>query len=158
PPVGKMNALVEQFESRLSQMTKFRAATTAFQQMYCKQITDRAQEVILRGKPIAAVNAARILAAIPERRVDRGVLQSEKDWAEEAQPRLADGNAEHLAVVLLGLLDNPKANDAVKYYLFRGLASLLGLPRQRVALLKPDTEEKAVAAAMKFVEKKVPYP
>jgi hypothetical protein len=154
PPPGKMNELVNEFESRLAQMTKFKAATSIFQQMYCRQVIERAQEVILRGKPIAAINAARMLAAIPARGLERGFLQSESAWVDDVLPRLAEGNAETLANAALTLLGTPKMNDGTKYYLLRTLSNLVGLPKQTKPLLKPETEEKAIAAAIKLVETK----
>ena len=147
-----------EFESRLSQMTKYKSSTEVFQQMFCRQVAERMQEVILRGKPIAGISAARMLAAIPERRQERGSLQTEKVWADEVQPRLAEGNAEYMAEVMLSLVDNPKVNDGVRYYMLRGLASLLALPRPTQPLLKKETEEKILPSAMKLVEKKGVFP
>jgi hypothetical protein len=158
PAQGKMAGYVDTFDSRLQQMTKYKAATEVFQQMYVRQVVERAAEVIQRGKPIACVNAARILALIPERRMERGVLQADKAWVSEVAPRLAEGNGEYLAETCLTLLNDPRANQGVKYYLFHTLASLVRLPKQNPQLLKKETEEKAVLAAMKFVDKPVPFP
>ena len=158
PARGKLDKQVVDFESRLAQMTKFKAATEAFQQMYCRQVARAPQEVILRGKPIAGINAARMMAAIPERRLERGVLQGVQAWADEVQPRLADGNAEYMAGLFLSLLGDPKVNDGVKYYALRGLGSLVGLPKQTPPLLKQETEEKAIQTATRLVEKKTRFP
>jgi hypothetical protein len=158
PEPGKMNMLVEQFETRLLQMSRIRGDSTQLQQMFCRQVIDRAQEVIKAGKPIAGVNAARILAKIPERTTAKNTLQKEKEWVTQVLPRLADGNAEHLAGVFLTLLENPKTNDGIKYYVLRGLTSLLALPKQSPPLLKKETEEKAIHLAIALVEKKVTFP
>jgi hypothetical protein len=158
PDPGKMNMMVEQFETRLLQLLRVRGDTSQLQQMFCRQVIDRAQEVIQAGKPIAGVNAARILAKIPERAMERGTPQKEKDWVAQVLPRLGEGNAEHLAGVLLTLLENPKTNDGIKYYVLRGLSSLLALPKQSPALLKKETEEKAIRAAIAMVEKKTVFP
>jgi hypothetical protein len=167
-----MYRLVDTFRSRLNQMTKFKAATAVYQQMYCRQVMDCAQEVLLKSrmaaggreelitKPIAAINAARILASIPERGLDRGAPQSDKSWADDMAPRLAEGNGEHLATIALGLLEHPQVakNDGTRYWLLRTLASLVSLTKITPGLLKKDTEEKAIAAAMKIVDKKVVFP
>jgi hypothetical protein len=92
---GKINRVVEDFASRLSQMTKFNANTTTMQYLFSKQAIDRIQEVIQsdEGKAISSMNAAVMLSRIVERRMDRGVLQSEKSWADEVGPRLASPRA-----------------------------------------------------------------
>ncbi len=158
PEPGKLNRLVEDFEGRLFNMTKSRANTIQMQQMYCRQVIKRTQEVILNSKPIAGINAARILSKIPERGMERGFPQSEKMWLEEVQPRLAEGNSEYFAGVLLSLLDDPKLNDGIRYYLLRTLSNLLALRRQAPALLKKETAEKAIQVGIKLVEKKVVFP
>jgi hypothetical protein len=48
-------------------------------------------------------------------------------------------------------------NDGVKYYLFKTLSNLLGVP-SKTPLLKKDTEARAVQAALDFVEKPVTFP
>jgi hypothetical protein len=165
-----MNRLVSDFRSRLYQMTKFKATTAVYQQMYCRAVMDCAQEVILKTrqvgkreelvtKPIAAVNAARILASIPERGLERGILQTEKAWADDVAPRLAEGNGEHLATIALAILENPKLkNDGARYYLLRTLWSLLALPQDAKFRPKKETEEKVIKLAMKIVEKKMVFP
>jgi hypothetical protein len=159
PPPGKMENQVTAFFSRLNQLSnpRVRVITGNFARMYSRNVIDCAQEVIQRGKPLAAINAARMLSRIPERPVVRGAPQSEKDWTEEVLPRLAEGNAEHYATVLIGILEGKKTNDAVKYWVLRGLKDLLALPAQTPALLKPDTHDKAIKAAMNLVEKKVHF-
>ena len=155
----KMWQAVENFDSRLTQLSspKLRSRTTTTQHMFTKAAIEAATEVIDKGKPIAAVNAARILYLIPARRVNRGTLESEKDWSENVVPRLAEGNADRLAEVCLQLLESPRANDGMRYYLFRCLTDLLGVPSEK-PLLKPDLVTKAIEAGIKTVEKKVVYP
>jgi hypothetical protein len=48
--------------------------------------------------------------------------------------------------------------DGVRYFLFRTLASLLGVPRQMPPLVKQETEDKAYEVAARQVEKKVHFP
>jgi hypothetical protein len=158
PPPGALNKLVEEFEGRLDLMKKAKANTAQMQQLYCRQVIERAGEVILKSKPIAGINAARILSKIPERILERGIPQSDKSWLEDVQPRLAEGNAEYFAGVLLSLLDNPKLNDGIKYYVLRSLSSLLALQKLANDLLKKETVEKSIRAAMQIVEKKVQFP
>jgi hypothetical protein len=85
--------------------------------------------------------------------MDRGSLQTEKAWADDDEPRLLEGNGEQLAAVVLGLLDNPRASDGVKYYLFRTLSGLLGVPT-KIEVLKKETQEKIVLAALKMIAAK----
>ncbi len=160
PEHSKLNEVFVQLESRLIQMSKptFRAVTAQMQQMFCRQVIERAREVILAGKPVAGINAAHILARIPQRINERNGPQPEKDWVEDVSPRLAEGNAEYLAGVVLGLLESPKANDGVKYWLYQALASLVALPQQTPALLKKETEEKIIHTGILAVEKKTVFP
>jgi hypothetical protein len=158
PDPKQINNLTHGFEINLLSMTKFKASTLQFQQMYCRQAIERCKEVIQRGKPIAGINAARMLSSIVERPFERGVLQTEKAWSDDVMPRLAEGNAEYLAATAVELLTSPKANDAVKYYLYKTLAGVLGMPRQTPPLVKKETEEKAITLALKQVETPKPFP
>ena len=162
-PRGKINRVVEDFTSQLSRMSRVPAMTGEMQQLFCRKAMDDIVEVIQKSKAIAGVNAAMMLSRITERRMERGALQSEKSWSDEVLPRLAEGNAEHMAGLILDLLKDAqenkdsKVNDGVKFYLFRALAGLLGVP-SKMPLLKKDTEEKVLLAALDFVEKNVAFP
>lgn len=160
PKATKLNNIVEDFGSRLATMTRFRGNTTAMQHLYVRQVIDRVQEVVQKGKPIAAVNAARILAMIPERKSDsRLVVQTEQEWAADVLPRLAEGNADHYVAVVAGLLDDAKTPpDGVRYYLLQGAADVLSMPKQSPPLVKKETEEKIYQAAAKLVGQKVVFP
>jgi hypothetical protein len=156
---GKINRTVEEFAGRLAQMSRsqeIRDRTTEMQQVFCRKSMDRIAEIIEKGKAVVGVNAAMMLFRMVERRQDRGVVQSEKSWADEVLPRLGDNNGEHLAGLLVTLLQSPKANDGVKYYLFRAMSSLLGLPT-KTPLLKKATEEKLIQAALDFVDKPLSF-
>src|SRR5262245_25137714 len=151
---GKLNGAVETFSGRLGYMSrdKLREKTLTLQQMLCKGAIDRCQEIIEKGKPIVAVNGALMLFRIVERRVDpRSGILTEKEWADEVLPRLAEGNGEQLASVCLTLLKDAKPKDGTKYYLFRTLSSLLAVP-SKTPLVKKENEEKAILAALEFME------
>jgi len=152
---GDINKIVEGFDKELAGFTKISQKTATMQQMLCRAVTDQAAEVIEKAIPIAAVNAARVLSLITERRNERGFLQTEKDWASDLQPRLAEGNGEHLAEVCLKILASEKANKGVRYYLFRCMAGLVATP---AAALKPDTRDRLVEAAIRQIETKGEYP
>jgi hypothetical protein len=166
---GKINKVVEAFTGDLNRMSKFNSKTAEMQQLFCRQVMDRVPEVVQKGKVIAGVNAAMLLYRMVERREERGSVQSEKTWVEEVMPRLADGNGEHLANVVLALLKEQDAraddkqgskgreNQGVRYYLYKTAASLLGLP-VKTPLLKKETEDRLVQAALDFVEKPRPFP
>ncbi|MFO0880157.1 MAG: hypothetical protein U0840_22645 [Gemmataceae bacterium] len=160
PKSGEVNQIVEELDSRLMQMSRFRATTMAMQQLFTRQVIDRIQEVIQNDKvkPIASINAARMLMRIVERRSQRDLPQTEKEWTEDVLPRLAEGNAEQLAVTTATLLEDPRSNDGVRYYLYRAANQLLSLPKQSPPLVKSETEARLFAAAVKQIEKKVPFP
>ena len=160
PEAGKINAVVDDFVSKLADLQGRRPNTNPFIQLLCKEVIVRCVEIIQhpRGKPIAGINAARILATIPQRRMDRGALVSEKTWIEETQPRLADGNAEFLAETCLTLIADPKMTDGHRYWLYRCLASLLSLQVQTPSLLKVETVDKILVKSLEQIAKKVVFP
>jgi hypothetical protein len=157
---GKMWGQVDSLATYLDRMSKPKAReqTKGMQQMFCKSVIDRCVEVIGEGRPIAGVNAARMLSVIVDRKAESGFLENEKKWTEEVLPRLAEGNAEHLATTLVTLLNHKKATDGVRYYLLRALANLMALPPQETPLLKKETEQKVTREALKIVEKKMTLP
>ena len=160
PEVGKVNAVVDYFVSNLATYQRGRPATNTFIQLLCKEVITCCVEIIQHrdAKTIAGINAARILATIPQRRMERGMLLAEKTWIEETQPRLADGNAELLAETCLTLIADPKMTDGHRYWLYRCLASLLSLPTQAPPLLKAETVDKILVKAIDQIEKKVVFP
>lgn len=162
PTPGEINGLVERFDKDMTGLShpSARGTTAETQQLFCKHAIDAAAEVLQNdaAKPIATVNAARVLSLIPQRRALRDVLHTEKEWADDVLPRLAEGNGDHLATVCVQVLEDARTNDGTRYYLLRTLASLLGLPPQPTPLVKKETAEKAFAAATKVVEKQTPFP
>jgi hypothetical protein len=159
PMVGKVNEVVDEFASKLSDYQRARPATNTFIQLLCKEVIDRSVEIIQhpRVKPIAGINAARILATIPQRRSPAGSPVAEKMWVDETTPRLADGNAKLLAETCLTLLADAKLTDGHRYYFYRCLASLLSLP-QSPPLLEPETIDRILQKATEQIEKKVVFP
>ena len=159
PEIGKVNLVVEEFAGKLVEYNRFRPNTNSFIQMTCKDVIDRSVEIVKhpQSKPIAGINAARMLAIIVQRRAPGGVVVAEKLWVDETRPRLADGNAEHLAEACLSLLAEPKLTDGHRYYFYRCLSSLLSLP-QSPPLLKPETVDKILQKATEQVEKKAVFP
>jgi hypothetical protein len=158
PPAGEIIKIVDLFERNLSDLSRNRSTTAAFHHIYMKQTIESALEVGQKGKPIAAVNVARMLSRIPARRLDRQFPIAEKEWIDEVTPRLAEGVGDQYANACITLLDDTKCTDGARYYLFMGLADLLALPRTPSSFVKPATEEKIYAAAAKIIEKKVPFP
>jgi hypothetical protein len=168
---GQFNKTVEGFTvdvSRMSSKQEKREKTAVLQPTLCREVIDRCAEITRKtdkmskpsGRMIARLNAALLLSRIPEQRLERGVLRSEKDWAEEVQTRLGGGVADHLINTCLALLEEePKRkdgiNDGARYYLFRAIANalLVPAPPKKPPLVKKDVEEKAVAAAIEFVSK-----
>src|SRR5262249_33732363 len=112
---------------------------------------------------------AMMLYRMLERRIERGFPVNEKTWSDEVLPRLAEGNSDHLAGLIVDLLSNPKytespdknkqpiSNDGVKYYLFRTLANMLAVPT-KTPILKKDSEDKVIQTVLAFVEKPVKFP
>jgi hypothetical protein len=153
---GHINRIYTEFEVQLGRLAKFKPNTNTATQMYCRQVINRAQEVIQKRKqPIVTINATRILARIVERQW--GPRTTAKDWENEVLPRLADDNARHLAEVLTGLVKDPKQIDGVRYHALRGLYSLLSFPRQETPLLPKATEDEALRAAQQVVQREVKF-
>ena len=159
PEISKVNLVVEDFAARLVELNRYRPNANPFIQMTCKEVIDCSVEIIKRpeSKPIAGINAARLMSLIVQRRAPGGVVIAEKLWVEETRPRLADGNAEQLAEACLSLLAEPKLTDGHRYYFYRCLSSLLSLP-QSPPLLKPETVDKILQKATEQIEKKAVFP
>jgi hypothetical protein len=155
---GAIQKVYEAYEGDLAQLAKFRANNQVATARYARAVIKRALQVIQGGKAIAAINGTRVLARLVERQANRGGWQTEKEWTAEVLPRLADGNGELLATTLLDLVKDARQNDGVRYYALRGLRSLLALPPQGTPLLKKETEENIVRAALELVQRKVTFP
>jgi hypothetical protein len=150
---GKTQKVFDGFEGDLGQFSKGKPATEKLITYYSKKVIERADEVLTKGKPIAAVNAGRVLARL----VEREAKQTESAWQDEMALRLGDGNAGQLLAVLLKVVGDPKQNDGAKYYALRGLGQLLAVPADKEGLKDPD-REKVVNAVIPFVQRKPTYP
>ncbi len=137
---GGMDRIYQDFDKDVSYMLRNKANTKAAAQMFTHQVIVHAKEVLAlpegRALPIAKVNVARVLARL---------------WELE-QGELADA--------LTDVIKDPKLGDAVKYWAFRGMQNLLGLP----VPMPPDPpvvgkaqEDKAVAALVEFIQRKAPF-
>jgi hypothetical protein len=107
---GGVNKLWDEFVSQVNNADSaaMHKNNPAFGEMYLKALTQRARDVMLTRKPIAAVNAARMLARLA------------KAGSEEA------GDACLEAVKDNNNLLDPKARLGVQYWALQGLGNLLG--------------------------------
>jgi hypothetical protein len=133
---GQMDRVYQDFDKDVGYMLRNKANTKAVAQMFTHQVILHAKVVLRDGRPIAQVNAARVLARL---------------WELE-QGELADA--------LVDVVKDPNLGEAVKYWAFRGLHNLLALP----VPMPPDPpvvskaqEEKAVAALVEFIQRKSPF-
>jgi hypothetical protein len=158
--INKLNNLVEDYTGRLSSMSgvKQRERSGPMQSLFCKASIDAANEVIQKAKPIAGINAARILAAIPARPLERNAPAPEREWVAQVLPRLSDGNAELLATTCLARLEDRSIADGVRYWIMKTLISLLSFPEQKPALIKKETANKIIAASIKLAETNRVFP
>jgi hypothetical protein len=165
--LSRLNTIVDTFDGKLVQMTRISTRTAAMQQMFCKNVISCVVEVAQEdtARIITGVNAARMLALMVERRGQRGILETEKEWFTAVAPRLAEGNGDRLIEACLTLLEGPKSKvladqerwNGIRYYVLRCLGSLFALPRQ-TPLWKKENEEKAITVAIKLVEKQKVFP
>jgi hypothetical protein len=155
PTPGSVHKIFDEFDSDLGQLARYRDRTGVATRLYCRKVIEHAGEVIAASptKPIASINAARILARI----VERTSSQTPETWPLETLPRLAEGNADVLASLWLTLVTG-KTNDAVKYLAWRGLRDLLALPPQTPPLVKKETEQAIYHEAIKGIDHKMVYP
>lgn len=151
---------VYELEDKLRRLSrnKDRGSVAMMQQLYSKAVIDRAADVIRAkdGAPIAAVNAARMIAMIPARRPGTSLAE----WTAEVTPRLTGGNADALLTLCADLVAAPKnkVNDGVRYYALKAAGDVLALPRQPTSLVKGEAVEKAVLAAVGVATRKETFP
>jgi hypothetical protein len=133
---GGMERIYRDFDTDVSYMLRNKARTRSAAQMFTHQAILHAKQVLRDGRPIAQVNVARALARL---------------WELE-QGELADA--------LVEIVKDPKLNNAVKYYAFRGLSKLLALPVPAPPdppIVAKAQEAQAVAALVEFLQRKVPF-
>jgi hypothetical protein len=130
---GKVDALFRVFEDTLVSLQKGKPNTKKMIELFSKQTAEHALEVMQTRKPIARVNAARVLARL----------------AELGQPDVADA--------LVKTIDDKKQNDAVKYYAFKGLEKILSLTGPAAAALGKEREEKCTQTLLRFLDQQVNF-
>jgi len=144
-------------ESHLARMSgpKNRESYGELPAAFSRALVRHARDVMLNGKPIVVVNAARIIALVPAREPG----QSYKEWTEFVLPRLQGGTAEELLSITADLIaaDPKKINDGARIYLLRAAHDVLAMPPQKPALYKPQTAEKVVRSAMAVALRKVNF-
>jgi hypothetical protein len=152
---GKMDRYFQALETDLRTLsdTKIKASTQMASRMYCRRVAERAMDVIKEGKPIAQINAARMVARI----LDKAPKQSDSAWAEDVQGRLGGDNAEYFANNLAALVKESK-NDGVRYWALRGLRQLFAVPADKNPIRGKDAELKAIREVMQLAEKQVKFP
>jgi hypothetical protein len=95
---GLMHKLYYEFDSEIDRATRGdRSANQGFMEMFLPRMAARLKDVLLNEKPIASINAARMLA------------------------RLVDAGSEEASDALAEALKDPQQNDAVKYWALVGL-------------------------------------
>lgn len=129
---GKLNKIVKEFEDDLYNLQRNKPDTQYVIQEFSKQTVVRAKEVLQTTRPIARVNAAYIL----EKLAATGAAQNE----------LADAFVELLT-------DGRETNEGVKLFALRGIRNLLALPQPKTPILAKEREEKAILAALEFVQR-----
>jgi hypothetical protein len=120
----------------LWQLGKNKLVTEPLGQMYAQRVRVRALEVIKdqEVKPIARLNAARVLA------------------------RLTEFGQGELADALVEVLKDPAQNEGVKYYVLRGLHDLLALPPRTPPVLTKERQEKCALALLEVVGHNESFP
>jgi hypothetical protein len=131
-----ITSVFKDFENDLRQLAKYKLLTDPLGQMYAQQVRVRALEVI-KGqevKPIARLNAARVLA------------------------RLTEFGQGELADALVEVLKDPAQNEGVRYYVLRGLHDLLALPPRMPPVLTKERQEKCALALLEVVGHNESFP
>ena len=132
---GQIDRLFKDFENDLSNLTRNKQDTHYVMQQFGKQVVVHAMEVLQTRRPIARLNAARVL---------------EKIAALGAAPN-------ELVDALTTVVRDPGQNDGVKLYALRGLRDVLAQFPPKSPALSRERQEKAVLTVMEFVERKVAF-
>jgi hypothetical protein len=121
------------YEGDLSNLEKNKSDTRQqFTDAFAHQMIVRLKEVLQDDKPIARINAARVLA------------------------RLGRTGAEEVADACVELIKDPKQNDAVRYWAFSGLRELfsLGHGPQPILMKNQAREANAILTLLEWLEQK----
>jgi hypothetical protein len=108
-------------------------------QLYTKKMIEFGDRVLQSSKPIARLNAARVL--------ERLTLLGQPELADELLKALNDE-------VNFDAKKDPRRNDGVKLYALRGLGKMLTLQDRTPPVLKKATEDDILIALTQFVERK----
>jgi hypothetical protein len=157
-PNKSLDRIFTYYEGGLAQLAKNKDYGKAIAPVFCKAIVKHALEVIDNTrKPIAQINAARILARLVDVQADNRVA------ADDLLARLAPPETgkppvmSDLADALVQALNHK--NDAVKYYAARGLGDLfrvLQLSKGKDKL-DPKIEEKIAAALGELILRRIDF-
>jgi len=142
---GKVNDVLREFNDNLGLLRGAREKGAMTAQMYVKQVILHAGEVTQTKKPIARINAACLLARIPDK-------ASADSTPADILTRLAGTNETDLADAYTAVINDPTQIDAARYWAFRGLRLLLTLPPQAPPALPPEKEQAALGAVMKWLQ------
>ena len=123
-------------------------------ELFTKQVIARALDVETQSqKPIARINAARLLARIVEQNTDAGETRA------DVLARLAGTNQGDLADALSAIIKDPGQNDGARFWAFRALRLMLALPQPTPPMLPRDKEEAALGTVLKFLkDRNKPFP
>jgi hypothetical protein len=135
---GKIDRLFRDFENDLANLQRYKQDTPFVARTFTECVAIHAKEVMATRKPIARVNAARMMERLPE----LGVAQNE------------------LAEVFIEVVKDTQQNDGVRLFALRGLRNLLAYPQPKPPMqpiLAKDREEKVILALIEFVERKVNF-
>jgi hypothetical protein len=129
-----MHDLVKEALDQIIDLRDPKKPATRAQQEYMKEFgkrfTSRLQEVVKNPKVIARMNAAIVLAS------------------------LAASGQEDAVDVLVEVLQDPKENDAVKFYALRGLNKLFASGRGESPFSDKGREARVIAALLEYVAHK----
>jgi hypothetical protein len=133
-PVSKtIEGLHRDFDGDMTSLLRIRDKDKdtfqAIAQLYTLKVLENGKQVLDTNKPIAQINAARVMAGL----------------ARLGQPELAAG--------LTDLIREPRYNDAIKYWAFKGLRDLMAITPP---VLKKDAETKPAEALVEFLGQKRP--
>ena len=151
---GQVSAVYRDFGEVLSTLRNGHEKTQKLAELYIKQVIAHAQEVAAKGKrPITRINAARILARIPEQG------KAGPETPADVQGRLTGTNQGDLADACAAIIKDPTQNDGAKFWAFRTLSLLLALPQQSPPALPPEKEQAALGAVVGFLkDRNKPFP
>ena len=144
---GKVSDVYRDFGENLNSLRTGREKTQKAGELYVKQVIAHALEVATKGKKaLTRINAARILARIPEQNKIGPETQA------DVLARLAGTNQGDLADACAAVIKDPAQNDGARFWACRALSLLLALPQQSPPQLPADKEQAALGAVIQFLK------